>query len=70
MRWGKGVPTQDVDLAHAGKNLAVALPATLQVDTHGAVKSLQLGLLPIAGLAAKSGTTYLNPRTRSSVWTS
>ena len=62
VRWGEGSRTQDVDLAHAGKNLAVALPATLQVDTHGAVESLQLGLLPIAGLAAKAGTTYLNPK--------
>jgi hypothetical protein len=62
VRWGEGARTQDVDLAHAGKNLAVALPATLQVDAHSAVESLQLGLLPIGGLAAKAGTTYLNPK--------
>jgi hypothetical protein len=62
VRWGEASRTQDVDLAHAGKNVAVALPATLQVDTHGAIESLQLGLLPIGGLAARSGATYLNPK--------
>jgi hypothetical protein len=60
VRWGEASRTQDV--AHAGKNVAVALPATLQVDTHGAIESLQLGLLPIGGLAARSGATYLNPK--------
>jgi hypothetical protein len=51
-----------VDLAHAGRNLAVALPASVQIDTHGAIESLQMGLLPISGLAGKSGATYLDPR--------
>jgi hypothetical protein len=62
VRWGEASRTQDVDLAQAGKNVAVALPATLQVDTHGAIESLQLGLLPIGGLSARSGATYLNPK--------
>jgi hypothetical protein len=62
VRWGEASRTQDVDLAHAGKNVAVALPATLEVDTHGAIESLQLGLLPIGGLSARSGATYLNPK--------
>jgi hypothetical protein len=62
VRWEEASRTQDVDLAHAGKNVAVALPASLQVDTHGAIESLQLGLLPIRGLSARSGATYLNPR--------
>jgi hypothetical protein len=62
VRWGEASRTQDVDLAHAGKNLAVALPSSLQVDTHVAIDSLQLGLLPIGGLSASSGATYLNPK--------
>ena len=62
VRWGEGSRTQDVDLARAGKNVAVALPATLQVDTHGAIESLQLGLLPIGESSAKSRATYLNPK--------
>ena len=62
VRWGDASRTQDVDFAHAGKNLAIALPANVQVDTHGAIESLQMGLLPMAGLANKAGATYLNPK--------
>ena len=62
VRWGEAARTQDLDLAHAGKNLAVALPASVQVDTHGAIESLQMGLLPIGSLGSKSGATYINPK--------
>lgn len=61
VRWSDADRTQDVDLAHAGRNLAVALPANVEVATHGAVESLEMGLIPIAGLAGKAGATYLNP---------
>lgn len=61
LRWSESARTQDVDLAHAGKSLSLALPSSLQVDTHGAIESLQLGLLPISGLSGKSGASYLNP---------
>lgn len=62
VRWAEASRTQDVDLAQAGKNVSVALPATLQVDTHAAIESLQLGLLPTRALSGKSGTSYLNPK--------
>jgi hypothetical protein len=62
VRWGEASRTHDVDLAHAGKNLAVALPASVQVDTHGAIESLKLGLLPISGLSGGARATYVNPK--------
>ncbi|MEO8628482.1 MAG: nucleotidyltransferase domain-containing protein [Betaproteobacteria bacterium] len=62
VRWGDASRTQDVDFAHAGKNLAVALPSSVQVDTRGAIESLEMGLLPITRLVAKSEATYLNPK--------
>lgn len=61
IRWGDADRTQDVDLAHAGKNLAVALPADIKVETHGAIESLEMGLIPISGRAGKAGASYLNP---------
>lgn len=61
VRWGDLSRTQDVDLAHAGKNLAVALPGTLEIDAHAAIDSLQLGLLPLGGAKGKASATYLNP---------
>lgn len=62
LRWVESARTQDVDLAHAGKSVSLALPSNLQVDTHGAIESLRAGLLPIGGLAGKAGPSYLNPK--------
>jgi hypothetical protein len=62
IRWGDASRTQVVDFAHAGRNLAVALPGDFQLDTHAAIESLGMGLLPVAGIASPAGVTYLNPR--------
>lgn len=53
--------TQDIDFAHAGKNIALALAPGLEVQTHDAIESLQMGFLPISGLSAKSAGSYLIP---------
>ena len=62
VRWGEASRTQDMDFAHAGKSLALALPANVQIDTHAAIDSLHMGLLPMPGLLNKAGATYLNPK--------
>lgn len=62
VRWGMMERTQDVDFAHAGRSLSIALPATLELNTDDAIRSLEMGLLPISGLSDKSGATYLNPK--------
>lgn len=62
VRWGDGQRTQDVDFAHAGKSLTIALPATIEIDTHAAIESLQMGLLPIEHADGGTGATYLDPR--------
>ena len=62
VQWGDTSRTQDIDFAHAGKNIALALPSNLEVNTHSAIESLQMGLLPISGLKGKAGATYLAPR--------
>lgn len=61
VQWGGSDGTQDVDFAHAGKNLAVALPANLQIDRHSAIASLQQGFVPITGLTGKAGASYRHP---------
>ena len=61
VQWGDTSRTQ-IDFAHAGKNIALALPSNLEVNTHSAIESLQMGLLPISGLKGKAGATYLAPR--------
>lgn len=62
VRWREASRTQDIDFAHPGKNIALALAPDLEVNTHEAIDSLGMGFLPVAGLAGKGGAAYLNPR--------
>jgi hypothetical protein len=50
VKWSQGSATLDVDFAHAGKNVSVALPGDLRIDVHGALESLEMGLLPLKDL--------------------
>lgn len=61
VRWSNGYQTQDVDFAHAGKNVAIALPNNAEVNVDSAIESLEMGLLPITSLTSGAGATYLNP---------
>lgn len=62
VRWGDASRTQDVDFAHAGKSLSIALPSNFAMNTDAAIKSLEMGLLPVSSLTSKSGATYLSPK--------
>ena len=62
VRWGDASRTQDVDFAHAGKNLAIALPGNFTMNTDAAIQSLEMGLLPVSSLTSRSGATYLSPK--------
>lgn len=62
VRWGEAERTLDVDFAHAGRNVSVALPANVRVDVHEALRSLELGLLPISQFSGEVGAQYRNPR--------
>lgn len=62
VRWNDQSRTEDIDFAHAGKNLSLALPSNIEVETHTAIESLHMGFLPVSGLSGKSGGSYLNPR--------
>lgn len=52
--WSTGAQTLDLDFAHAGKNVSIALPASMQIDTHAVIDSLRMGFVPV-----KSLTTYV-----------
>jgi hypothetical protein len=77
IRFADGAATLDVDFAHAGGNISVALPADVKVDVHKAIDSLEMGFLPITELRGGGGGTYnradrelrldfLTPMTRAS----
>jgi hypothetical protein len=61
VRWVEAAATLDVDFAHAGRNVTVALPADLRIVVHGALESLEMGLLPIAQFDGRAGAQYRNP---------
>lgn len=46
VRWSAGAATLDLDFAHAGRNISLALPENLKVDTTAAIDSLQMGFMP------------------------
>jgi len=48
LTWQSGQATTDIDFMHAGKGLSIALPATVRIDTHKAIESLQMGFFPVA----------------------
>ena len=54
--WGNLARTQDIDFAHAGKGIALALPANLQIDTKDAIEHLEAGFLPVPGFRPKERT--------------
>lgn len=61
VRWRDASSTLDVDLAHAGSNVSVAMQADIEVDVHDALQSLEMGLLPITELDGSIGSQYRNP---------
>jgi hypothetical protein len=62
VRWTSGDRTLDVDFAHAGRNVSLALPSDVELSVHDALTSLEMGLLPIRELSGKAGAQYRNPR--------
>lgn len=61
VKWNAGNTTLDVDFAHAGKNISIALPANIKISVHDALTSLEMGLLPITQLSGNAGAQYRNP---------
>ncbi|QXL83927.1 nucleotidyltransferase domain-containing protein [Comamonas sp. NLF-1-9] len=54
VRWRSGAQTQDLDFAHPGRNVSLALPTDVTMDTKGAIESLEMGFVPLRSL-----TTYV-----------
>jgi hypothetical protein len=46
VRWTVADATVDLDFAHAGRNVSLALPENLSVDAPNAIAALQMGFIP------------------------
>ncbi len=61
VRWVSGDRTLDVDFAHSGRNVSLALPSDVELSVYDALTSLEMGLLPIQALSGELGAQYRNP---------
>ncbi len=61
VRWINAAATLDVDFAHAGRNISIALPTDVQLSVHDALTSLEMGLLPAVDLSGAISGQYRNP---------
>lgn len=54
IRWQTAAQTLDLDFAHAGRNVSVAIPSDVTMDVGNEIEALQMGFVPV-----KSLTTYV-----------
>lgn len=54
VRWQSAAQTADLDFAHAGRNVSVAIPSDVTMDMGSEIEALQMGFVPV-----KSLTTYV-----------
>ena len=52
--WNGGETTVDLDFAHPGKNISIAIAETTKIDGHAAIESLKMGFFPV-----NEGTRYV-----------
>ena len=62
LRWRDSDQTADVDFAHAGRNISIALPATVNAQPHSALTTMQEGFLPLVQYRGAAGASYRHPR--------
>lgn len=58
VRWSGAEQTTDVDFAHAGRNISIALPATLKAQPHTALTTMEEGFLPLVQYRGSAGASY------------
>ena len=54
VRWQSAAQTVDLDFAHAGRNVSVAIPSDVTMDVGNEIEALKMGFVPV-----KSLTTYV-----------
>lgn len=61
LRWNGSDQTADVDFAHAGRNISIALPATVRAQPHSALTTMDEGFLPLVQYRGTAGASYRHP---------
>jgi hypothetical protein len=58
VRWLNPEQTADVDFAHAGRNVSIALPASVRAQPHSALTTMEGGFLPLIQYRGGAGASY------------
>ncbi len=58
IRWTEPDQTADIDFAHAGRNLSIALPSDIRAELHPALTTMAEGFLPIVQYRGTAGASY------------
>jgi hypothetical protein len=61
VRWRSSERTQDLDFAHAGSKMSVALPSNAKLELGDVINSLKMGFVPAASLDGLRGGRFINP---------
>ncbi len=54
VRWQSAAQTLDLDFAHAGRNVSIAIPSDVTMDMGSEIEALKMGFVPVRSL-----TTYV-----------
>jgi hypothetical protein len=54
VRWQSAAQTLDIDFAHAGRNVSIAIPSDVTMDMGSEIEALKMGFVPVRSL-----TTYV-----------
>lgn len=57
VRWHSPDQTSDIDFAHAGRNVSIALPADITDQPHSALTTMEGGFLPLAKYRGHTGAS-------------
>ena len=58
VRWRSPDQTSDIDFAHAGRNVSIALPADIMAQPHSALTTMESGFLPLVQYRGQAGASY------------
>lgn len=62
VKWIDQLGTEDLDFAHAGRSLSVALPSNFELNTQGVIQSLEAGFLPASTFGKVFGGSFIHPK--------
>jgi len=58
VKWRDSEQTSDADLAHAGRNVSIALPGNIDATPHAALTTMEQGFLPLVQYRGQAGASY------------